>query len=152
MTERTKKLYRSRTDRVLFGVCGGLGDFFAIDPVFIRLIFLLLSLVDGIGVAIYFLLAVTIANEPKNADAARQGSDARKRIDHLAQSVAQKLKDDRPSDAVKRNAVALIIIIIGLFALANPAPFTSQWLESDLVWPVALVLAGFYFIFRYNRR
>ena len=152
MTERTKKLYRSRTDRVLFGVCGGLGDFFAIDPVFIRLIFLLLSLVDGIGVAIYFLLAVTIANEPKNADAARQGSDARKRIDHLAQSVAQKLKDDRPSDAVKRNAVALIIIIIGLFALAKPDPFTSQWLESDLVWPVALVLAGFYFIFRYNRR
>lgn len=151
MTERTKKLYRSRTDRVLFGVCAGLGDFFAIDPVFVRLIFILLSLVDGIGVFIYLLFTVTISNEPLEAGATREPSTVRKRMERLTQSVASRLRDDKPADAVKRNIVAFIIVLIGLFALAKPDPFTSQWLESELVWPMGLVLAGFYFVFRYNR-
>jgi phage shock protein C len=41
MTTETKRLVRSRTERMLFGVCGGIGDFLGIDPTVVRLVFLI---------------------------------------------------------------------------------------------------------------
>lgn len=58
-----KKIYRSRKDKVLFGVCGGLGDYFNIDPVLIRIIFILLISVKGIGFLIYLISALIIPLE-----------------------------------------------------------------------------------------
>ena len=60
-----KKIYRSRKDKVLIGVCGGLGDYFGIDPVLIRIIFILLSFVNGIGFLLYLISAVVIPLEPE---------------------------------------------------------------------------------------
>jgi phage shock protein PspC (stress-responsive transcriptional regulator) len=49
-------LHLSRTDRKIAGVCGGLGEWLDIDPVFLRVAFILLALVGGLGVAVYILL------------------------------------------------------------------------------------------------
>lgn len=43
-----KKMYRSQTNRVIAGICGGLGELFAIDPTLLRLIFVFVMLVTGI--------------------------------------------------------------------------------------------------------
>ena len=51
------KLYRSRKDRMLFGVCGGLGKFFGIDSTIIRIIFVLLAF-TGFGILAYIVIAV----------------------------------------------------------------------------------------------
>lgn len=59
-----RKLYRSRSDRLFFGVCGGLGKFFNIDPTIVRLIFVLLVLLAGHGVLIYLVLAIFMPPEP----------------------------------------------------------------------------------------
>lgn len=48
-----KKLYRSRSDRHLAGVCGGLGEYFDRDPNIIRLIFLATLLIGGSGLLLY---------------------------------------------------------------------------------------------------
>ena len=53
-----KRLAKSKKDRMLFGVCGGLGEYFEIDPTFIRLAFAALALQGGIGVFLYILLAI----------------------------------------------------------------------------------------------
>ena len=58
------KLYRSRTDKKIFGVCGGLGKYFECDPVFIRLGFALATLCLGGGVLLYLVAALIIPNEP----------------------------------------------------------------------------------------
>ena len=55
-----KRLYRSRDDRMIAGVCGGLGEYFGVDPVVIRLGFLLLALTTGVGLVAYFILAVVV--------------------------------------------------------------------------------------------
>lgn len=52
-----KRLTKSKKDRMLFGVCGGLGEYFGIDPTFIRLAFAALAL-HGIGIFLYILLAI----------------------------------------------------------------------------------------------
>ena len=51
-----KGLRLSRTDRKIAGVCGGLGEWLDVDPVFLRVAFVLLALVGGLGVAIYIVL------------------------------------------------------------------------------------------------
>ena len=63
--EKMKKIYRSRKDKVLVGVCGGLGDYFDIDPVLIRIIFILLCFVRGIGFLVYLISALIIPSEPE---------------------------------------------------------------------------------------
>lgn len=51
-----RRLYRSRTDKMLGGVCAGLGEFFDIDPTIVRLVFTLLTLWGGVGAVIYLVL------------------------------------------------------------------------------------------------
>lgn len=53
-----KRLTKSKTDRKLLGVCGGLGEYFGIDPTFVRLAFVLLTLFNGIGLVLYIALAI----------------------------------------------------------------------------------------------
>lgn len=60
---KEKRLTRSKTDRMLFGVCGGLGKYFGVDPTLVRLAFALLALIDGIGIVIYIILAIIMPQE-----------------------------------------------------------------------------------------
>ena len=59
-----KKLYRSVTDKMLAGVCGGLAEYFAIDPVIVRLIFVLAVIFGGSGILAYIILWIIIPQKP----------------------------------------------------------------------------------------
>lgn len=59
-----KKLYRSSKDRMLCGVCGGIGEYFGIDPTLVRLGAALFCLVAGIGIFGYFVMAIIVPEEP----------------------------------------------------------------------------------------
>ncbi len=59
-----KRLYRSRTDRMLAGVCGGIGQYLNIDPTLIRLAFLFLAIWGGGGVLAYLIAWIVIPEEP----------------------------------------------------------------------------------------
>ncbi|MBO4499379.1 MAG: PspC domain-containing protein [Bacteroidaceae bacterium] len=58
--EEKKKLYRSRSNRKLLGVCGGLADYFDMDSTVVRLIFVLLALAGTIGIIGYLVCALVI--------------------------------------------------------------------------------------------
>ena len=58
-----KKLYRSRTDRMICGVCGGIGEYFNIDATIVRLLFVLLGVTGGTGILAYFIAAIIIPDE-----------------------------------------------------------------------------------------
>jgi len=64
MTEERKKLFRSRSERWLAGVCGGIGDYFNIDATVIRILFILFGLVFGSGLLFYIILWILIPLEP----------------------------------------------------------------------------------------
>ena len=59
-----KRLYRSRSDRMLWGVCGGLAKYFDVDPTIIRLVAVLTLLLGLVGVLVYIILAIVIPLEP----------------------------------------------------------------------------------------
>ena len=67
-----RKLVRSQTDSMLAGVCGGLGEYLAIDPTLVRLLFVLLALTGGHGVLLYLILCVIMPPANRAQPAASQ--------------------------------------------------------------------------------
>jgi phage shock protein C len=67
MSEVSKKLYRSRTERWFAGVCGGLGQYFGLDPTLMRVLFVLFGLTFGSGFLVYLVLWIIIPLEPEAA-------------------------------------------------------------------------------------
>jgi phage shock protein C len=61
-----KRLYRSRRNRVLAGICGGLADFFHMDPTWIRLFFILFFFLGGSAFLVYIIMWLIVPLEPDN--------------------------------------------------------------------------------------
>ena len=59
-----KKLYRIRTGRKILGVCGGLANYFDIDPTIVRVVFALIGLFWRAGILAYFIMALVIPENP----------------------------------------------------------------------------------------
>ncbi|MFA7420196.1 MAG: PspC domain-containing protein [Melioribacteraceae bacterium] len=59
-----EKLFRSRRTRVIAGVAGGLAQYFNIDPVIIRILFVVLTIMHGMGPVIYIILWIAVPEEP----------------------------------------------------------------------------------------
>ena len=64
MSEDVKRLYRSETDRWLLGVCGGIGEYFSVDPIIIRILFIIFALVFGGGILLYLILWLIMPMRP----------------------------------------------------------------------------------------
>ena len=63
--DMNRRLYRSNTNKMLCGVCGGIGEYLNIDPTLVRLIWAVLAC-SGTGILVYFLAAVIIPMEPED--------------------------------------------------------------------------------------
>ena len=61
-----RKLYRSRSDRAIAGICGGLADYLRVDPLVIRLLTLFLILFGGLSIWIYITLWLVVPEEPQS--------------------------------------------------------------------------------------
>lgn len=64
MAETVKKLYRSKTDQMIGGVCAGIAKYVNMDPTVIRLLWVMVALFGGSGVLVYLILLVVIPLEP----------------------------------------------------------------------------------------
>lgn len=69
MSEDIKRLYRSRSERMIAGVCGGLGEYLNIDATVIRLIFAIAALWGGAGLIVYLVMWLVVPEEPAASQA-----------------------------------------------------------------------------------
>lgn len=113
-------LRRSRRNRVLGGVCGGVGEHLGVDPVVVRLAFVVLSVVSGTGVLLYVLAMFFIPEAPDVDDDAPQVREARP---HRSREVA----------------VAFGFLTVGALLLLRSL---GLWFPDQLVWPVAIAAIG----------
>jgi phage shock protein C len=60
----SKRLYRSNTDKMVAGICGGLAQYLAVDPTIVRLVFLLLFFAGGSAIPIYLIMWIITPLEP----------------------------------------------------------------------------------------
>ncbi len=153
METQTRKLYRSRKDRIVGGVSAGLGEYFNIDPVLVRAIFVLLTLINGFGLLFYIILMLIIPEEPTEEKAETkiesQVQEAAQELKSKAESMVSELKDgfknNRRCD--KRNIIGIIVVILGFYLLLNEI-FPINILRWDLLWPIIIILIGFHLIFK----
>ena len=65
MTENVKKLYRSNSDRMIAGICGGIGEYFAVDLTLVRLLFVIGSIFSFSALFwIYIIMLIVVPEEP----------------------------------------------------------------------------------------
>jgi len=156
MPEETKKLYRSKEDRVIAGVCGGLGDYFKVDPIFVRLIFIFLALLDGLGVLFYVIFIFVI---PKQGEGSIDMKQTKEKIEEFGKDVTAHAKDvvnkvEKESKGWmqdKRKVVGVMIVLVGLFALLNKFLFVG-WFQWDIFWRVALIIVGLYIVIKSTKK
>lgn len=60
-----KRLYKSNNEKVFVGVCGGIAEYFDIDPTLVRLLWVILLMMGGSGILAYIIAAIIIPNEPE---------------------------------------------------------------------------------------
>jgi len=150
-----RRLYRHRTNRIIAGVCGGLGEYLNIDPTFVRIFFVLLGFTNGIGVLIYLLMWIIVPPEDARnislRESARTGADE---IAEQAHSIGEDLRQAvRSPTSQTWMYIGAGLIILGLFALLDNLPWHwLHWLHWNLFWPVLLIMAGIALVVRYFRK
>lgn len=140
-TATHRRLYRSEKDRIIAGVAGGLGDYFEIDPTFIRIIFVALAISGGVGIGIYILCWIFIPSE------SMAGKSFDETVTHSAEEVKQKaeawaegLRHNRPYRR-DQEVWAMVIILLGIIFLLINFNVLS-WSIIGRLWPLVLILIG----------
>lgn len=155
MAEKIRKFYRSRTDRILFGICGGLGEYFSIDPVLFRLLFILLFMLHGVGFFIYIIMVFVTPQEPKSLSSAKESekeglgdefNDLAEKVSEKAKEISGEIKSDNKTSG-SHNFLGIIIILFGLFFLMREF-LPLAWIDTDTIWALAIIGIGLYIILK----
>jgi phage shock protein C len=130
---KSKRLYRSQSNKMIAGVCGGIADYFEIDPTLIRLIVVAIALFGGVGLLAYIAAIFIVPNNPEEV--------------HSENSSENLIKD-------KSLFWGSLLIIFGLFFLLRQMGFFygfEFWrIPWQMVWAAFLIIIGFYLL--YNRK
>ena len=145
------RLYRSTSDKVLGGVCAGLGSFLRIDPVFIRIFFIVWTIFGEFAVLVYILLWVIVPVDSKmETEEPFQLNNLGTRFQQMGQEVAEVARQP--------NSELIIFTGIGLIAwgvyyfIRRWLPYLNLWEYSHYIWPAMLIAAGVLVIIRTSRR
>lgn len=135
------RLMRSETEKLFAGVCGGIGVYLGVDPVLVRLAFLVLTFTGGIGILLYFALMIIM---PSESDAGRpQNETIEKNLEELGDTVQTGVNRARqhPNGPV---IAAGLLILLGVYLLLGNlgVPF----LGSPVLWALLLIGVGVYLI------
>jgi len=147
----TNKLYRSRSDKMIAGVCGGVGQYLRIDPVIVRLFFLLLGLSSSIGVPLYLVLWIIIPYEGEGATGSAEtahagGQEIADRARAMGEELRESLSRPNPQAGI---IIGAALVFFGLIALLRNLDIPWLfWLRFDVLWPFLLILGGAVLIWR----
>jgi phage shock protein C len=122
-----RRLYRSRTDRWIAGVCGGLAAYLDVDVSAVRLAFVLLAFWNGLGVILYLVLLVLLPDEP---------------VPEVVTGVPPPAEDEPQRRA---RILGALLVVVGAYLLAQQTPvftvlFRQPWAGAVLVVGGLLVL------------
>lgn len=134
------RLTRSETDKIIAGVCGGLAEYLNLDPVWVRLLFVLLLFASGIGAPIYLVLWVIM---PRQEVAGQPGSAVlQDNFEDLSQTVSKKMNNlSRPG------TIGTLLILFGVYFLLSQLGW-FHWLSGAIFWPIVIIGVGVYMLMR----
>ncbi len=159
-----ERLFRSRKEKVIGGVCGGVAEYFGIDPIIIRIIFVVLLIGKGVGLLAYIIMWIAIPEEPLehyyarfkqpfgsgNPNGPANTTDGNQEPKHEFASAPEA---DYSAYMPKKNNTGLVfgIALIGLGLLFLFWTLIPAF-EFELFFPILLVVLGGFLIFNSIKR
>ncbi|TME11080.1 MAG: PspC domain-containing protein [Chloroflexi bacterium] len=153
-----ERLYRSRSDRMLFGVAGGMAEWLDLDPSLVRIVWALLILAGGVGLLLYIVAAIVIPEEPLGAPGAAAAgmaagtpgggatgagtsADASPGASadadwHARRAARRAARNERRGNGAM--IFGLILVLVGAWFLID----RYLNIDSALVFPAALIVIG----------
>lgn len=168
-----KKLYRSRKDKMIAGVCGGIAEYFNIDVVWVRLIAILLLLAEGVGFILYIVAWIIVPENPsqketkktfpekvshrikKEIEEDKKKEDKKRqekaRAEKTASKIQKKNEDDEIEDELEKGKsifLPVLLILVGTFFLLRRI---FVWIDLNLIWPILVIAFGLHLILKRKR-
>ncbi len=125
-----KRLYKSRTNRMIDGVCGGVAEYFGVDPTLVRITWVLLALLGGSGILLYIAGMIIMPANPVLVPPA--GTSA------------------QPASSTSNHRFwGILLVVVGAIWLMGNLGVWHRWwgFSWDLLLPTVLILAGVAFLF-----
>ncbi len=148
------KLYRSRTDHMLGGVCGGLAKYLRVDLTIVRLFFVVLTLLGGFGPLVYFIMWIVVPLEdyvytdsnPNKFD----GEDIKERAGMVRDDFINAVKQPNQNTA---RFIGIALVIGGGYFLVRQLDIPwLGWLDTGVLWAALVLLAGVALLIRATRK
>ncbi len=121
------RLYRSTDEKIIAGVCGGLGRYFEIDPSLVRVIMVLLAFVNGIGILAYLIAWIVFPKQTQETDV----------------STTQSAESERRYSSWNKYLPGIILIAIGLVFLVRE---NWYWFDFEEFWPILFIALGLFLL------
>ncbi len=135
----TKKLYRSRTDSMIAGVCGGLAEYFDIDASLVRVGAVLFTLAWGSGLLAYVILWLIVAQKPLESSVMESEGGQK---DAVEAGESNELERDKGV-----LFVGIILTVLGVLLLMNNY-LSFAWLSFRRLWPLLIIFVGLMIIMK----
>lgn len=138
----SKRLVRSKKDRMVAGVSAGLAEYFDIDPIIVRLLFVLVTFTIGSGIIIYIVLWIVM---PEEGDEDMSGSEVVKKNTKEFEKTVDRMANDKNNQNTVKLFFGLSLTLFGVYLVfANLG--LIQWLNLGWLfsnfWPLILIFIG----------
>jgi phage shock protein C len=134
----TQKLWRKKDDKVIAGICSGLGQYFNSDPILFRFAFLALLFAGGSSIFIYIILWIVLPSEPFSIKSETIYTEAIN-----ASNTDNNIKEMQSMDSTSL-VFGLLLISGGVLLLLNNL---VPYLKMQKLWPVILIMIGLGLLF-----
>ncbi|HOD65716.1 MAG TPA: PspC domain-containing protein [candidate division Zixibacteria bacterium] len=125
------RLYRSAENKVIAGVCGGLGEYFDVDPNLVRVFAVLLFFAtQGFATLAYAAAWIIVPKRP-------------------LEGAVEEVRPERPRSSWIRYLPGLVLILIGSLLLVRQH---WHWIDFDQWWPALMIAGGLFLLLRPRRR
>ena len=142
----SRRLYRSTSDRMIGGVCAGLGHYLRIDPTFVRIFVALLAFAEGGGVLIYLVLWLVLPAEgqAEGTSVDQNVRAGRSEIAERAQEFGRELREVASGSRTQATiAIGAVLVLFGiLLLLRNLNIRWFWWVDLSVLWPALLIVGG----------
>ena len=138
-----QRLTRSKSDKIIGGVCGGLGEYLGIDPVIIRLLWLILFFAGGVGFLAYIVAWIIVPEEGESP---------------YSEETSKKPNKTKSEENGGKLIGGIILIVIGLLFLIDKHWYFNELIENfiEMVWryflPAVFIGLGIYLISKSKRK
>ncbi|MCX7783366.1 MAG: PspC domain-containing protein [Meiothermus sp.] len=136
-----RRLYRSRSDEQISGVCAGLAQYLGVETVWVRIAFVLLTLINGAGILLYLILALVIPKEPQEENQDSPKSDMDQTLREGAQNLQERAKEVSGMQGGQGSQLlGWALVVVGAWFLLRQLGWIR--VDEDLIFPLLLIGIG----------